>query len=68
MTFLKATKHRHWTSTAHTRQSKTPLSVQIGHSRICDNLLSSLFIIYLIVKSLKKATEVKGWPLITIGV
>jgi hypothetical protein len=31
----------------HTRQSKRPLSVQIVHSRICDNLLSSLFI-YLI--------------------
>jgi len=29
---------------AHTRQSKRPLSVQIVHSRICDNLLSSLFI------------------------
>ena len=30
---------------AHTRQSKRPLSVQIVHSRICDNLLSSLFIV-----------------------
>ncbi len=29
---------------AHTRQSKTPLSVQIVHSRICDHLISSLFI------------------------
>ncbi len=29
---------------AHTRQSKRPLSIQIVHSRICDNLLSSLFI------------------------
>jgi len=29
---------------AHTRQSKRPLSVQIVHSRICDNLLSGLFI------------------------
>jgi hypothetical protein len=29
---------------AHTRQSKRPLSVQIVHNRICDNLLSSLFI------------------------
>ncbi len=28
---------------AHTWQSKRPLSVQIVHSRICDNLLSSLF-------------------------
>jgi len=26
-----------------TRQSKRPLSVQIVHSRICDNLLSSLY-------------------------
>jgi len=29
---------------AHTRQSKRPLCAQIVHSRICDNLLSSLFI------------------------
>jgi len=29
---------------AHTRQSKRPLSIQIVHSRICNNLLSSLFI------------------------
>ncbi len=29
---------------AHTWQSKRPLSVQIVHSRICNNLLSSLFI------------------------
>jgi len=29
---------------AHTQQSKRPMSVQIVHSRICDNLLSSLFI------------------------
>jgi len=31
-------------SEAHTRQSKRTLSVQIVHSRICDNLLSSLLI------------------------
>jgi hypothetical protein len=29
---------------AHTRQSKRPLFIQIVHSRICNNLLSSLFI------------------------
>ncbi len=32
------------TTSGHTRQSKRPLSVQIVHSRICNNLLSSLFI------------------------
>jgi len=32
------------TTCAHTWQSERPLSVQIVHSRICDNLLSSFFI------------------------
>ncbi len=33
---------------AHTWQSKRPLSIQIVHSRICDNLLSGIFILFIV--------------------